>query len=281
MLEQPLGAHTGYAFELDQDERAAGANGAVETGERVARVLEVVVDVADEGEIDRVRIELDRARGPLDHAQLLEPSLALLLAEMLEERGRDLDGVDTARRTDAFCEEEAEESGPGSDIRDPSTRRQGEGLRDLGAARVDVARLALETLDVFLDVEGFVEKRVVDPLRQAARACGGLGRVRRCTARECKGNRQRDQEVAEHGQAYAGARESAGRPSGLRRIGVSHLDSLSSYSSRRRQLLAPSPPLSGGGRVAQANAIHRCRPATRGPSQPIHFIGATRPWAIA
>ena len=60
VVEDPRAADVRDAFEVDQDELAAGAESAGDRGDAAARVFEVVVDVAHERGVDRCAGEPDR-----------------------------------------------------------------------------------------------------------------------------------------------------------------------------------------------------------------------------
>src|SRR5207237_1100609 len=73
VLQNPVRARARDALEVDHDQRAARAQRARDRGEHRLRLLEVVIGVADEGEVDRVGRQVGVGLGGDDADHVLQP----------------------------------------------------------------------------------------------------------------------------------------------------------------------------------------------------------------
>jgi hypothetical protein len=209
VLQHEVGALPLDAVEVDDDESAARLERREDRGEVLLRPLEVVVDVADEDDVDARGRQTGRVVGALHHVDVRQRLEEGALPQVFDELGRDLEREDAPGRPDARREERLEEAGAGADVGDPHPRRELARRRDQEALRRDLALVALEVRDPFADVrdvaELLVDLRDVDRGDVALGGRDGIRGVLRTVApRRACGDEQRGERSAAHHVAAAG-----------------------------------------------------------------------------
>ena len=163
VAHQELPRHPRDTLEVDHDETPARLEASVDRGERTLRALEVVVGVADENEVDRLRSEADGVVRA-EHRRKVEEAVRLCaLLNVFQELGSDIDSVHPAMHPDRLREELAVEARSGADIRDALARPQTTGFKHLRPSREHLATLHLKAADPLVDIEFGVLETRVDP----------------------------------------------------------------------------------------------------------------------
>ena len=116
VIEDPVRARSGDAFEIDQDNTTTGTQGAVEGRERIRRVFKVVIHVTNKCQIDRIGRELRGAFGA-EHGFNVLPSAAFDVGMPVgEEFFDDIDGVDFALLAYGGGKSRKEKAGARADV---------------------------------------------------------------------------------------------------------------------------------------------------------------------
>lgn len=147
VTEDEIGAHPLDAFEVDDDEAAAGCEGAVDGLEGCKGKFEVVVSGADEGEVDGARGEVDVILGADDALDLFPAAHVRTHDGVVDEGLGDVDGVDSSAPADSGREEAGEKAGAGADVGHAGAGGNRAGGDDGVAAVVDFAALFFKALD--------------------------------------------------------------------------------------------------------------------------------------
>jgi hypothetical protein len=160
MAEDPGRADPRDALEIDHDDLASRAQRPLERGQGLRGKLEVMVGVADEGQVDRVRRQFEGVGLADDTDDVRDPLHLARPVNVLDEGGRDVHGVDLALWTDLRREQAREEAGAGADVRHDHARFEPAGGQDLLPLGVDLAAFNFEGFDEAGDIGGF--KGLVD-----------------------------------------------------------------------------------------------------------------------
>src|SRR5439155_7549413 len=116
VVHHPVGAHARDATEFHQYNLASRTEGLEDRMHGSVRKLEVMIGVADKGEVNGVGGQFGGGRRA-DHAyDLLEILLVTRLDDVIDELFRDVHGVDLAFRADERREKTRKQTGAGSDI---------------------------------------------------------------------------------------------------------------------------------------------------------------------
>ena len=149
-------------MEIDDKQGATGAKGGGDGGQGIGGVLEVMIRVADEGDVDGVGGELDGSFGAEDGLDLGQPGLLGAGLDEVDEGGDDIDGEHAAGAADLGGDQGGEQAGAGADVGDPLSGVELQGADDFVAMVIDFAAFAFEAFDPGLGVELGIEVGIVD-----------------------------------------------------------------------------------------------------------------------
>lgn len=107
-----------FLAELDEDEAAARLEGVADAAEHLLRAGELVVDVDEQGEVERFRRQAGIGLSAEDGRDVGEPAAADAVFEQADHFGLDVGGVHFSSGTDRFRKKLRVVSGAGADVGD-------------------------------------------------------------------------------------------------------------------------------------------------------------------
>ena len=162
MAEDEVAADALNAFEVDEDELGPGFEGFVKGGKAGPREFEVMIDIADEGEVDAGFRQFDAFFRAKDGDDVGGLGFVGSGTDVVEEILGDLDREDFALGSDGGSHGQGEQTGAGANIGGGHAGFEVEGFQDGFAVVEDLTAFGFEALGPFFDFELGIEKLLVD-----------------------------------------------------------------------------------------------------------------------
>src|SRR5262249_36823548 len=147
-------------LEIDDNQSATGTQGSVDRSHRLEGIFEMMIGIADEGQIDGFFRQLYRV-GLADHADHVFEALFLAgLLDIFDELGGNIHGMPLAPGADLFRKKAREQSGAGADVAHGHAGLELSGSNDVLTFGEDFPALEFKFPDELLDIR--ILERLVD-----------------------------------------------------------------------------------------------------------------------